>query len=377
MILSLKTAASAIGAALNLTNVAGKHMDDIDPTLLASRGSMTRLLGDYIIEPTFVVSQTVASSPGYEDVLELNMNMFSTLYINTLLKLVNIHKVKHSVAFKIMSSNTRGEMIKALESWKENVANESDTMSTEDIIELSDMMFANEDDDSSPVKKKPGQHRAKALDRSGKEAKEPVKLNKNINVTISVDGKDVLIPIIIRPIIHVVSTQSVISYVSYDTDRSTFTASWHRMRSGIDSFADFILAKKLISEDRDKLMNEESNIIDELKDRQAGARANNPATVKGFAGSYGTLIISSNDKNAVNTAIRGKLDREADKNKLLDRIGSFNLLVMDDSWESVSIYTSYIKAVSVLKYDKIKSKSESSSLDSLLKSMADNSKIRL
>jgi len=373
MFISLQGVTQLARSIFNVGVLASDNTSDkIDPTLLDSRGSMTRLLADYIIEPTFVISESANNSEAIKDIIEMNINMFASFVTHTFITLVAVNGVKPRVAFKAISSARGKHLANLVDSWKARVSNESDLLSSDEIAGLSDLIFANEDEDSYKEV-----NRASAKDRSGKEAKQPIIVSKIIDVSFSANGKDVVVPIMIRPAIYVVSESTILDYVTVETDREGFMASYHRLRSKQDSLLDFITGRKLLEEDRRKLLNDEADVIKELNARKMDAIGNNSATGVGFAYSYGTLIISTREKQLVNTAIRGKVDKDSDKNKLLDRIGSFNFIVLDDDFATASIYTSYARGVSEVEYGQIKPKSENKMLETFLKSMSGSDRIRL
>ena len=363
----------------NLGNTGLKQMGELDPMLLTSRGSMTRMLADYILEPVFIVSEPVTYSEKYHDIIEFNTNMYISLVTSVFTKLVNIHNVEPRVAFQAISS-ARGRHITSLAtSWKSRLAVENE-ISEDEVYRIADELFnniktgvvSNEDDDADEDKPS---YRARS--KENKEVKAPSIFMKSVEVTISQKGKDLVVPIIIKPAVYKVSKTELIDYISEDSERTSFVSSWHRWRSGQDTFWEFITAKKLIAEDREKILKDDSRIIEELGDRKSSSVGNNSATGIGFARSYGTLIISQDDVNAVNIAIRGKISRENDLNKLLDAIGSFNLIVAVEDRLFLRVYTSYLRGVSDIPYSKLKKKSEKDVLGDLLKSMNNQSNIRL
>lgn len=358
----------------------------IDPHLLGSRGSSTRLLNEFIVEPTFVVSQGVIDSTAFKNTIGLNLNMFTTLYANSFSVLVNVHGVKPAVAFNALSSTEldigrinewRGHLSK--ESSSEWVTNEIEK--AEERVRLKDIMGSevfHESDASAWADDIFVAHEssAKVANRSGKAEKEPPLISKNIDVTFTADGVTSTVPIIIRARIITVSGHELKSFMTVETDKHSIVNRWHKYRAGGITGAEFIFCTDLL-EDYGKSLKSSGEALEALEKRRTAAFANNSATPIGFGRDYGALIVSSADKGLINTVIRGDIDNNSDKNKLLARTSSFNLTVINDEWEVIQVYTSNIKGVSTIEFGDIKPKDENAQLSDIFKNLTESSKIRL
>jgi len=347
MILNLNVIAQIVGSVLT-----GKRPKPSNAKLISTSGSITTLLGDYVVEPIFVVTEQAQQSSKYKDILEVHMNMFTTIYANAFNVIVNVEGIEPRVAFKMLSSNV--DDIKSL-------AGQALAKVSESEDELEKYLFVNEAKTERNVA---------ISNRDGKPAKEPSQLYKNIIVKVSHNIKNVEIPVMIKPIIAVIDTQTMLDYVSLIGKSTSFIAQLHRYRADIITGKEFVFSTNLLNDIRRKELTEvkgDVDIFDELDKRKTNFKINEGGL--GFGRSYGSLIISSNERKAFQVAIKGDLKHERTKNNFLGDIGSFSVAIIDDVYEYVAIYMRNFTGVSRIPFDSLKKENSEDKLLEVFKGM--------
>jgi hypothetical protein len=293
--------------------------------------------------------------------------MFATLYANALTKLVDIDG--HSLTNSLAVLSSKGRTLGSGKQWNSRLGLESDIADI-DIDALADHMFT--------TKVLPAGE-GRVDDRSGKWDKEPSLLSKELVLKMTVDKREVHVPITIRAEVHVASVSKIKEYVSLYSNSHTFFARNHKRRSGAISFSEFIFCTDLLKDYGRKLKSgERGNIIDRLEERKRKALGSNQIAPMGLSRDYGALIISNSDKQIVEAAIRGKLKDDKDRDRMLSRIASFNIIIINEGWTSIQLYMSNVKgSAGLIQFDKLKNKDDKNKLESLFEAITGGNKVRL
>jgi len=366
MLLGLKAALNVVGTAFGIKDEIDKKKPDL--SLMASNGSITNFLGELIVEPTFILSPDIKDSSAYNDILGFQINMFATLYSTALVKLVELNGHNVSVALSILSS--KGGASGTPSAWATRIGLENDLSDTE-LSALADTVYGK----SLPTVKTEAR-------KDNKDDKTSELLSKNINVELQdSEGKRVNIPIIIRAEIIVAGREELIDYVKLYSDGSSLSSRRRKLKSKLISKSEFIFCKDLLKDYGKSIKRKNGskvNISERLEERKRRALLNNSASPVGLGRDYGSMIVSTEYKHLINTAIKGNIDDDGTRDKLLNRTASFNILVVNNSHMAVQLYMSNVRGTAgTLPFDKLKTKDENDKLSSLFDAITNTKKVRL
>jgi len=369
MIVSLTNSLRVFGNVLltGKKNMLGK----VDPKLVVANGSITRLLDETIVEPTFVVTRKASESASYENLIGLELNMFASLFSNAYLKLVEQEGYSVSDALTVLASNTRAST--TFGKFASKVSNQSDEFSEMDTAEMTNILF---NDVGENIKVG---NEASATNRDGKPDREPDMLNKHLMLTATVKDKEggsreIKVPIIVRAAVYIVDTEEMLNYASMTTDKTSFTNRTQKYLSGGISRDDYIFSTDLIKEDRErKFGNNKSTIIKRLEERKTNSVGVHVKSPIGLGRDYGIIIIDSSEQSELELVIRGSLRDSGVKDKLLYRTASNNLAVVVEGYERVNFYTSNFTGVSRIGFDRLKKKDDADKMKTMFETLIKSS----
>jgi len=374
MILGMKTALAAIGALFSLKEMVGKASDNIDPELISSNGSITDFLAPLVIEPTFIVSSEIKHSEAHDDIMNLNLNMFTSLISNAFMKVMNVHDVDIKTALAIMSSKRHG--LGTTMHGKLTSGFEGEDITDVDIAEMANQLmnyntkYTYEDTTFG--------NEASMDEKDRKGSKLPDFIGKEFNLSFeNKAGKTINLPITIRARVFYIEEDELRDYISLDSKVDGKESRKHKYASNQISAAEYYFSIDMLTGYSRKLMRGKSGAIEELERRKRDAMANNDKTPFGFGGSYGSLIMSSRYKSVLDMIIRGHIDDVNDKDKFLRSIASFNLTLVNEQFAAVQVYTSSIDGIATIPFKKLASKKDEDGIKTLFEAISSGNKVRL
>lgn len=193
-----------------------------------------------------------------------------------------------------------------------------------------------------------------------------------IDVTISEDGKEAVVPVTIRLRVAGMPSNVMTETLAVGGRDATFRSRWRAWRAGeIKFWADFVLAMDRVDAHRAAMMNDETGYYKTVYTRAAKNGAAS-AMAGGPSLSTASSIIVMDIKTAkdLERRISGSLDNFKTRQGIFGHTFSMLMAVVDPDWESVTIYTRGIEMPTKLTKNDIKSagKSDSKELMDILKS---------
>lgn len=82
--------------------------------LVSHNGSMTKLIGDFIVEPIMIISDDVRNSEVLSEAKELTLDVFTSFYTQAFQVLTNMHNLDPRVAIRLLSTDKGTESVIAL-----------------------------------------------------------------------------------------------------------------------------------------------------------------------------------------------------------------------------------------------------------------------
>lgn len=193
-----------------------------------------------------------------------------------------------------------------------------------------------------------------------------------IDVTISEDGKDAVVPVTIRLRVASMPSDVMTQTLAVGGTDVTMRSRWRAWRAGeIGFWSDFVLQMDRVDAHRAAMMKDETGYY---KTVYARAAKNSAASAMAGGPSLGTasaiLVMDVKTATDLERRIGGQLSNFKTRQGIFGHTYSMLMIVVDPDWESVTIYTRGIEMPSKLSKNDIKSsgKSDSKELMDILKS---------
>ncbi|MNF38603.1 hypothetical protein D3C84_195570 [compost metagenome] len=193
-----------------------------------------------------------------------------------------------------------------------------------------------------------------------------------IDVTISEDGKDAVVPVTIRLRVASMPSDVMTQTLAVGGTDVTMRSRWRAWRAGeIGFWSDFVLQMDRVDAHRAAMMKDETGYY---KTVYARAAKNSAAAAMAGGPSLGTasaiLVLDVKTAQELERRIGGQLSNFKTRQGIFGHTYSMLMIIVDPDWESVTIYTRGIEMPSKLSKNDIKSsgKSDSKELMDILKS---------
>jgi hypothetical protein len=193
-----------------------------------------------------------------------------------------------------------------------------------------------------------------------------------IDVTISEDGKDAVVPVTIRLRVAAMPSDVMTQTLAVGGTDVTFRSRWRAWRAGeVGFWSDFVLQMDRVDAHRAAMMKDETGYY---KTVYARAAKNSAAQALAGGPSLGTasaiLVLDVKTATELERRIGGQLSNFKTRQGIFGHTYSMLMIVVDPDWESVTIYTRGIEMPSKLTKNDIKTagKSDSKELMDILKS---------
>lgn len=188
-------------------------------------------------------------------------------------------------------------------------------------------------------------------------------VGKVLNVTLTLDGKRVTIPVTVRLIAVPASPERVGSIMAGKKMDQDFASRWKRWRAGrIEFFKDLILCQDLIDEHKKRLMEDDGGVlmaIEQRKTQQTKASiANEDLSI---ADATNIFIISKDVEKIIEKTIGGKLSSPGVRNKIFAQTYGMIFVVIDKAYERIIIYTRGVAMPATFSFRDLRNKTRNSS----------------
>jgi len=327
-------------------------------SVLATNGSITRLLADTIISPTIRVSSSLRRSETIESAIKANIDYFAAFYGSALSMLVSRKGFEVDDALRVLSSKrtrTLGDISDAVgECLKGDM----------------DFLPLNMSDSTIELKGE-----GKEEDSYGVESRYIFLRTLELKINSSIDGdpkKTTIIPIVVRAIIEYVDSSSILQLLKTKNQKDkSFWAAWHRYGSTEDSLSDLIMGTKLLNDEKSGRLKDTDDLFKEMHEREADAnRMLVTDGIIGFGKYYMMLIIDSNTKSQVENIIKERISKENGKDLALESLLAMSITVMDEASEMLTIYFNHLPGNNMITYKSLKKKGKDDDIKDILKIFA-------
>jgi hypothetical protein len=371
-----------------------------DTSLFMTKGSLIKLLKPFIIEPVFIVSNTVKNNSDVDtNLIKTNLNIFTAFYVKAFEVLTNYYGYTAQISIELLASN-RTTSVKNLNKsifGKKGLTFENFNETFIDVLNSSTILEAEATDDAEIEAEEREKKRIKERDevrsavdfkikRSGKSdvgdfAKDiPKTMYREATITFDVSKntesgaafKTISLPIIIKANIIYTDDKNILNMLQVKDKNKSFLSRYLDLQIGAVSLYDFIFAGDLIKEYKKHKINDHDDLIGHMRKRSIGSDFQLiKSGAQGFQKMYGVLIVGKNLKKSMDASAGGDINRRGNHNKIHESLQSLLINVVDTDYETVDVYTHELDGKSTMSFKELKKagKKKEEDLTELYKTM--------
>lgn len=335
------------------------------------------------VEPITIVSSNLTGTKELYNILHGVLNIYSAYYLQAI-SILSAQLVDVRI-LKILDKTNPDRDIKTLltagytayESYSNNIK----TLSLENAkyklpMISSDKKFATEsifDEDQNSLTT--SIHKIDTFERLGTAVGKVMEVKFTVKREGERDAQEVSIPVVVKLDTMIVPSDVVGSILSMNEQDISFGTRFKEAISGrIRFIKDFILCSDLIKSQKKTMIKDPTGYYNQLLKRINNSRLYSAISGNiSLAGISSIFVISEEDENEIQKKIGGKLTNQKTREIVFDNISAMAIVVVDRSWERVSIYIRDIDGFSQNSFDDFKSASDKSSgvqIQDILKSFS-------
>ncbi len=359
--------------------------------LILNDGSMTRLLSNFIIEPSIMISKDLRSEEVTENAVYTMLNLFTAHYVQAFTLLARIYKIQPSIAFDIMSSN--GNPIQDVIGYAIGKANADEhTDYLGDLLDDSQTILGSEagDNDSSSLIRKGNASKGDAkFDKSGNRINDDIgggMINRIVKITIDwesegdgTSSKGVFeLEVNFKLNIMYLNQTQMMAIFRNKGENKGFLARVQDRKAGLISWGELLLAGDLVAEYRKDRLRDKDDVNTFLGNKALIANAKILRNdMVGFAKHYNMLLVTPYIMEEIEKHTRGPIDRPKYKELMMQNAKAIFIGKLDTDNERFELWTKDISGSSDISFkalDKIKldNKDSTTAMTDILKSLTNN-----
>ena len=321
---------------------------------LSTRGSITSLLSETIIVPTIYVSRELEMHPDIDKIINLNVDILATMVSRAFVLLTQLKGLKATTAFDVLNQkNVMSGLQSDLKKEDEVYDNFTKTKGFTFGKQVSAGLLNSDKNSQGPNFSIPSIY------------------SKDIDFVINVDGKDksVKITMSIKARVEFITIKELTdALVDRSYDKSFIERLWD-VKAGLISAKNLFIPTDLWEEYKKQLIKDDKDLLKraEQKDNTSVSKLVTSG-VQGFNTYLGSLIVTADELEDIEVKVlRGKVNNEAKKDKLLTDTRSSLLNVVDTSYNKLRILTKDNDGDTILGLNSIKKKSDGNDIAELFK----------
>lgn len=394
-------------------------------SLISTDGSITKLLGAYTIEPFIIVSKNAKESEIVDKVIEANLDLFASYYMQAFNILTGVNKLDISLTVRLLGTDNAGVGSAAKEgilkylSREEHVdeisklmssggflSTESDKTLRDQVNELRNRTIQNlknnikqnsvvvdkKSDNNKNDKPKTGMFvntKIGADESLNKISDQPTygMLQRNLEIIVSAESKTtsngktldtstskIVIPITIRAFIIYAGVDSIINMLAPNSRDKSFGSRLDEYRAGAITFKELMFAGDLIKQYKENRLKDREGLIKLTNERIVSANAKIIENgMVGYEKYYNMLVLTNEDKIIFNRHIGGDIANEKYKQMFMNQSHAIVTTILDDDYERAQMLIKDIRGSVDIGYKNLsKRKNKDIDISEILKAFAAN-----
>ena len=336
-------------------------------------GSITKLLSDYIVEPTIVVSKELRDTEVLPKVIQAQVDVFASYYAQAFNVLSNVYEQDPLTSVKLLASSGKDTYSTLKDMATDAVLKDLATESyTQDLLCVS-MEDKDNKRSSFPT----------IVNQTDKGGYLYALYTRQFEVSVNghyknVEGKDnnakIIIPITIRANVIFTSYDNIENILGPNNDKKSFWYRWNEYLSGGISFMDLVTAGDLVREYKKNRLLDSENILQFINAKKDTAAAkglfNNSF---GFEYLYNMYILTIEDRARLSKYLGGNVANDKFKEKFLSQASGMVLTTVDNDYEKVIFQIKDLHGETIVPYSALnKRKGDSSDLAEIFKALMVN-----
>ena len=336
-------------------------------------GSITKLLSDYIVEPTIVVSKELRDTEVLPKVIQAQVDVFASYYAQAFNVLANVYEQDPLTSVKLLASSGKDTYSTLKDMATDAVLKDLATESyTQDLLCVS-----MEDKDN----KRPSF--PTIVNQTDKGGYLYALYTRQFEVSINghyknVEDKDnnakIIIPITIRANVIFTSYDNIENILGPNNDKKSFWYRWNEYLSGGISFMDLVTAGDLVREYKKNRLLDSENILQFINAKKDTAAAKGLFKNSfGFEYLYNMYILTIEDRARLSKYLGGNVANDKFKEKFLSQASGMVLTTVDNDYEKVIFQIKDLHGETIVPYSALnKRKGDSSDLAEIFKALMVN-----
>jgi hypothetical protein len=219
--------------------------------------------------------------------------------------------------------------------------------------------------------------RLDTFDKLGSAVGKVIELRFNTRKDSAKEVDTVTIPVVVKLDNMIIPSEVIDSIITSNSDEITLGSRFKDAISGRISFIkDFLLCSDLIKSQKKSMIKDPTGYYAQMLKRVNNSRLYSALSGNiSLAGISSIVVLSEEDEQEVQKAIGGKLTNEKTREMVFNNTSAMMIVVVDRSWQRVSIYVRDIDGFSQNSFDSFKGMSSKSNdnLGDLLKAFNMNS----
>lgn len=318
---------------------------------IETKGSITSLLSETVVVPTIYVSKELEMHQDIDKIINMNVDIITAMVSRAFMMLTQLKGLSCSAAFDVLNQKTIAAGM------------------------LSEVRFEDRVHDAFNSSKgfTFGKEVSVGLqnDNNRKDTSIPAVYSKDVDLRITINGKDksVGVPLTIKARVEFVSVREISDSLldrSYD---KSFMERLSDVKAGLISAKNLWIPTDLWEDYKNKLIKDDKDLLKraEQKDSISAKKLLTSGTL-GLNTYLGALIITADELEDIEVRVlRGKVNNEAKKDKLLTDTRSSLLNVVDTSFNKLRILTKENDGDTILDIKSLKKKSDGNDINEIFK----------
>lgn len=185
--------------------------------------------------------------------------------------------------------------------------------------------------------------------------------------------RSIIIPIIVKAHIICTDTDSIINMLKPSDRTKSFSYRLDEFKSGSISLKELIFCGDIIKQYKANKLEDKDGLISIIKQREESANSKVITSgVIGFEKFYNMLIVTADEKVALNKHVGGNIDNERYKQDLLTQARALTVSIIDPDYERLYILTKDIRGKSEASFKNVLRKSGKEDNTDIMKALLQN-----
>lgn len=354
MVSSFFGAIQAVGQALDFINKdSTQELIKKGKLTMESKGSITSLLSETTLTPTIYISKELEMHQDIDKIINLNIDILASMVSRAFTLLTTLKGLKTTTAFDALNQKTvLGGMLSDLKH-EDSIADA--------FTSSKGFTF--------------GKEVVSGLQNDRKEKRDsfdsiPSVYSKEIDLKITLEnGASIKVPMVIKARIEFVSVKEITESLLDKTYDKTFLERLSDVKAGLISAKNLWIPTDLWEEYKNKLIKDDKDLLKRAEQKDSISANKLISTgVLGFATYLGSIIVTADELEDIEVRIlRGKVNNDAKKDKLLTDTRSSLLNVVDTSFNKLRILTKDNDGDTILDIKSLKKKSDGNDINEIFK----------